>query len=185
MQKGFYFDQSRCIGCYTCVVACKDWHDIPAGPESWRRVVSIERGKFPNLFVAYLSLACCNCARPRCIETCPAGAITKRKEDGIVVVDKKLCLGKDDCGVCKESCPYDVPQFGTEENAKMGMCDFCLDRLAANKNPICVDACPMMALDAGSMDRLKAKYGGMKEAAGFVYSAEARPSVMFKPKKEE
>jgi len=35
MQLGFYFDQTRCVGCLTCVVACKDWHDIPAGPANW------------------------------------------------------------------------------------------------------------------------------------------------------
>jgi anaerobic dimethyl sulfoxide reductase subunit B (iron-sulfur subunit) len=34
MQVGFYFDQTRCIGCNACRVACKDWHDIAAGPEN-------------------------------------------------------------------------------------------------------------------------------------------------------
>ncbi len=34
MQLTFYFDQSRCTGCETCVVACKDWHDLPAGSAS-------------------------------------------------------------------------------------------------------------------------------------------------------
>jgi anaerobic dimethyl sulfoxide reductase subunit B (iron-sulfur subunit) len=148
-------------------------------------VVSIERGKFPNLFVAYLSLACCNCVQPLCIEVCPVAAITKRKEDGIVVVNKELCLGKDECGVCKEACPYDAPQFEVEKNAKMQMCNFCLDRLTVNKNPICVDACPMMALDSGPMDKLKAKYGEIREATGFIYSEEAGPSIIFKPKKVE
>jgi anaerobic dimethyl sulfoxide reductase subunit B (iron-sulfur subunit) len=38
MQLAFYFDQTRCTGCYTCAVACKDWHDVPAGPASWMRV---------------------------------------------------------------------------------------------------------------------------------------------------
>ena len=45
-QMGFYFDQTRCTGCYACVVACKDWHDIDAGPVSWMRVNTIEKGKF-------------------------------------------------------------------------------------------------------------------------------------------
>ncbi|MEE8174036.1 MAG: 4Fe-4S binding protein [Dehalococcoidia bacterium] len=31
----FYFDQTRCTGCYACSVACKDWDDVPAGPASW------------------------------------------------------------------------------------------------------------------------------------------------------
>ena len=41
MQLAFYFDQTRCTGCYACVVACKDWHDIPAGPASWMRVTGL------------------------------------------------------------------------------------------------------------------------------------------------
>ena len=60
MQKGFYFDQTRCTGCYTCMIACKDWHEIDIGsePEDWIRVVPIEKGIFPDLFAAYLILPC-------------------------------------------------------------------------------------------------------------------------------
>ena len=181
MQRGFYFDQSRCIGCYSCVIACKDWHDIPAGPASWIRVRCIEEGKFPDLHVAFLSVMCYHCAQPLCVQACPHVSITKRKEDGIVVVDRGLCLGKKECGFCKKACPYDAPQFGDEENAKMQMCDFCFDRLAENKNPVCVEACPMMALKVGPMDELKTKYGGLKEATGFVFFEEAGPSIIFKP----
>ena len=36
-QMGFYFDQTRCIGCYTCSVACKDWHNIPE-KVNWRQI---------------------------------------------------------------------------------------------------------------------------------------------------
>jgi len=43
-QIGFYVDQTRCMGCAACVIACKQWHDIPAGPASWMRVQSIEEG---------------------------------------------------------------------------------------------------------------------------------------------
>lgn len=182
MQFGFYLDQTRCIGCYTCVVACKDWHDVEAGPASWRRVITIERGKFPNIFVAFLPTACYHCADPSCISACPIDAISKRKADGIVVVDREKCLGKDACGLCKEACPYEVPQFGAEENAKAQRCNFCLDRLAEGKKPICVAACPTRALDAGPLDELKAKYGDVKEAAGFAYSAKTNPSIVFRAK---
>ena len=178
MQIGFYFDQTRCIGCYTCIVACKDWHDVPAGPASWRRVTTIEKGKFPELLVAFLSTSCCHCAEPTCVPACPVGAIAKREEDGVVVMDREACLGKDNCELCLEVCPYDVPQFGAEDNAKMQKCDFCLDRLAENKEPICVAACLLRALDAGSLDELEAKYGDAKEAEGFVYSAEVKPSII-------
>jgi len=179
MQLGFYFNQARCTGCDTCRIACKDWHDIPAGPASWIRVLTIERGKFPNLSVAHLAIPCYHCAEPPCVPACPVGAITKRKEDGIVVVDRETCLGKDNCELCKEACPYDAPQFGAEDNAKMQKCNLCLDRLTENKVPICVGACPLRALDGGPVDELKAKYGDGKEAEGFVYSPEAKPSVVF------
>ena len=44
MHIGFYFDQTRCTGCSACRVACKDWNDIPAGPENWMRVLYTEKG---------------------------------------------------------------------------------------------------------------------------------------------
>ena len=184
MQMGFYFDQTRCIGCYTCIVACKDWHDIPAGPASWRWVTTIEKGKYPDLFVVFLTNACYHCAEPACVSACPVDAISKRKQDGIVVVDRETCLGKNSCEMCSQTCPYDAPQFGAEENAKMQKCDFCLDRLAKNKKPVCVDACPMRALDAGPIEELRAKYGDIRQAEGFVYSDKLIPSVVFEPKKD-
>ena len=76
------------------------------------------------------------------------------------------------------------PQFEAEENAKMQKCHFCLDRLAENKKPACVDACPMRAMDAGPMEELRAKYGDIREAEGFVYSEKLNPCIVFKPKKD-
>lgn len=184
MQMGFYFDQTRCTNCYVCVVACKDWNDVPAGPASWRRVTSIERGEFPNVFVAAFSSSCYHCAVPLCLAACPVMAITKRREDGIVIVDREVCIGGDECEfACREACPYDMPQFGPNPNPKMQKCNFCIDRLTGNKRPICVDSCPTYALDAGPLDVLAAKYGDIKEAEGFVYSTDTRPSIVIKPKR--
>ncbi len=146
--------------------------------------MTMEQGKYPDLFVAFLSSSCYHCVEPSCIPACPVNAITKRREDGIVVVDREACLGKDNCSLCLEACPYDAPQFGAEENAKMQKCDFCIDRLAQNKKPICVDACPMRALDAGPIEELRAKYGNITSAEGFVYSEKLVPAVVFKPKKD-
>ena len=115
---------------------------------------------------------------------CPVNAITKRSEDGIVVVDREACLGNDSCAAfCREGCTYDVPAFGPEPGAKMQKCDLCLERWAEGKEPICVEACPSRALDAGPLDELKAKYGNIREAEGFIYSEETKPSIIFKPKR--
>ena len=125
MQRGFYFDQTRCIGCFTCCVACKDWHDIPAGPAHWRRITPIEEGKFPQPFLAYLSGACYHCEEPLCAVVCPAEAI-ERREDGIVTVDREKCQEAARCGItatngtgqahvsaCEVTCPahVDVPGY--------------------------------------------------------------------------
>jgi Pyruvate/2-oxoacid:ferredoxin oxidoreductase delta subunit len=124
-QIAFYFDQTRCIGCFTCCVSCKDWHDIPAGPAHWRRVISFEEGKFPQSFLAYLSAACYHCEDPLCAVVCPAEAIIKR-EDGVVVVDREKCQenarrgitvtngnGRIDISACEVTCPahVDIPGY--------------------------------------------------------------------------
>lgn len=108
MQYGFYFDQTRCIGCHTCAVACKDNHDVDAGTAKWVRVATLESGRFPNPFLAFLFSSCFHCEEPACALACPVSAISKRDEDGIVVVDREKCKGKEKCAdsaPCHVSCP--------------------------------------------------------------------------------
>ena len=180
MQVGFYFDQTRCIGCDTCVVACKDYNNIPTGI-NWNRVSTIESGDGYPPFVAFLVMQCYHCITPACLKACPVDAIVKRQEDGIVIVDKEKCQGYDSCGSCLEACPYNVPVFKGRD-AKMEKCDFCIDRLITNKKPICVDSCPTRALDAGNIEDLRIKYGDINEASGFIYSVETESCIVFKPK---
>jgi anaerobic dimethyl sulfoxide reductase subunit B (iron-sulfur subunit) len=183
-QYGFYIDQSRCIGCFTCAVACKDWHDIDAGPAKWMRIKEIEKGKFPDLYLAFLPIPCFHCANPTCIKSCPVEAIIKRESDGIVTIIQEKCLGKAECGSkCLKACPWDVPQFGALENAKMEKCNLCIDRIEKGNQTICVEACPVYALDVAPFEELKKKYGPGEEAEGFKGSDKIQPSVIFKAKK--
>jgi anaerobic dimethyl sulfoxide reductase subunit B (iron-sulfur subunit) len=183
LQVGFYFDQTRCIGCSACAVACKDWHDIDAGPERWMRILYNEKGKFPNVFVSYVIHPCFHCEDPVCIPVCPVAAITKRKEDGIVVVDSEKCIGNELCdSKCLKACPYKAPQFGPKEGAKMHKCNYCLDRELEGKQPICVEACRTHALDSGYLDELKKRYGENKMADNFNYSERTKPAIIFKSK---
>ena len=115
---------------------------------------------------------------------CPSHAITKRESDGVVVVDSATCLGNVKCKtLCLKACPWDAPQFGPEENAKMQKCDLCLERLEQGRQTICVEACPMYALDVGPLEELKAKYGNTVDAEGFRNSERFKPSVTFHPKR--
>ncbi len=183
MQMKFFFNQSRCTGCYTCVVACKDWHDIPAGPVSWIKISAIESGKYPTPSLNYLVTTCFHCAEPLCLKACPVDAIQKRSQNGIVIVDSELCIGGEACKfACKKTCPYDVPQFAVETNPKMQKCHLCAERWGVQKKPICVEACPMRALDAGPSKEIEDKYGHIQIAAGFVYSKRVKPSIIFRPK---
>ena len=167
--------------CYACVVACKDWNDIQTDEVNWRRCETIEKGRFPNLFVSFLTISCLHCENPACEDVCPSGAIEKREDNGIVVVDQDICLGTD-CEACADACPYSIPQFGEGTDSKMEKCDFCLERWAQGKKPICVNSCPTRALDAGPIGELQEKYGGIRLAEGFIYSEQTKPAIIFRPK---
>ena len=148
MQYGIYIDQNRCTGCMACVVACKDWHDVPAGPVSYIQLKTIEKGTYPDLFVAFLPTLCYHCKEPACVSVCPVEAVTKREEDGIVTVDQNICLGKEDCGQCLEACPYQAPCFF---DGKAVICDLCYQRLRDKKGEgvkktACEAVCPAGAI---------------------------------------
>jgi anaerobic dimethyl sulfoxide reductase subunit B (iron-sulfur subunit) len=148
-QYGFSFDQTKCIQCHGCELACKTWRQLEIGIR-WRQVKTIWSGDYPTVKNLSLSLACMHCHDPQCIKACPEDAISKRAEDGIggiVVVDPALCTG---CQACQAVCPFDVPQYGSD--GKMQKCDMChplidLETLA----PPCVATCPTAALGIGLM----------------------------------
>ncbi|CAG1015388.1 partial anaerobic dimethyl sulfoxide reductase subunit B (DMSO reductase iron- sulfur subunit), partial [Anaerolineales bacterium] len=96
MQYAFYYDQSRCMGCETCLVACKDWNGVKPGPAKWRRITITEDGTFPALTVFNLIMSCNHCEEPVCVEVCPTEAIFKR-EDGIVIVNRSVCENNLEC----------------------------------------------------------------------------------------
>ena len=150
-QMGFDFDTQRCVQCHACEIACKSLHHIELGLK-WRRVVNIWDGQYPEVINRTLSLSCMHCGDPACEAVCPSGAISKRTEDGIVVVDRDKCIG---CHSCFLACPFGVPQFGRD--GRMQKCDFCLDRLMEGKEPACVATCPTEALHFGAMGSLAKK----------------------------
>lgn len=153
-QYGFLFDVDRCIFCHACEVACKSTRDVEPGL-NWRKVIEIWAGDFPEVTRTFISLSCLHCAEPTCADVCPTGAIAKREEDGIVVVDKDKCTG---CQACYDACPHGVPQFGSD--GTMQKCDFCLER---GIKPACTDICPANALFYGTMEEL-AKLATEKKA---------------------
>ena len=129
-------------------MACEAVNDIGPG-KKWMRVVEIWGGVYPNITRAFFTLACMHCGKATCIKACPAGAISKRDDDGIVVVDRDKCIGRDGCRECFSVCPYGVPQFS--EEGIVEMCDFCT---GIDIEPACMAWCPTEALKVGALDDL-------------------------------
>ena len=161
-QYGFYFDSTRCTGCRTCEMACKDYNDLPA-TYAFRRVYDYEGGDWtdngdgtftPAAYAYHVSMACNHCEMPACVANCPQGALEKNDETGLVFRDEEKCIG---CGTCVKSCPYEVPVVDTE-TMKSAKCDGCASRVAEGKMPICVEACPLRALEFGDIDELRAAH---------------------------
>lgn len=168
-QYGFFVDVSKCTGCKTCMVACKDGHFAQPGMNlrkvreysggTWRK--TNEGAWKQDVFAYYVSLSCNHCSDPACVKVCPTGAHFKRKEDGLVVIDTKKCIG---CGMCAKACPYDAPVLDAQAK-KMRKCDGCLDRLSQLKAPLCVEACPQRAIAFGPIDELRKQYGKVDAVA--------------------
>ncbi|MBR2835675.1 MAG: 4Fe-4S binding protein [Coriobacteriales bacterium] len=181
-QLGFYINADNCIGCKACVAACKDKNDLPLG-EKMRRVfeyagcdwdVSETGACMPSNFFAYsISIACNHCAEPACVASCPVGAMTKREEDGIVYVDKELCIG---CGTCAQVCPYGAPYLGVDDLSCK--CDFCMDLIDEGKTPYCVAICPTRCLEFGDIEELRAKYGNVDGIEPIPMNTGTMPSLV-------
>lgn len=178
----FYFDSSACSGCKTCQMACKDKNDLAPG-QVWRRVYEISGGGWrqqgsawqQDVFAYNLSMSCNHCEDPICVKNCPTQALFKRA-DGIVQIDQGLCIG---CQYCSWVCPYGALQFNPEKGV-MGKCDFCADYIDEGKNPSCVDACPMRALDFGDYTDLLQKYGPSDQVYPLPDVAITGPSICIK-----
>ena len=149
-QYGFYMDSDRCIKCWACEIACKQWNGIEAGTIARRKVHEVTSGTFPNVKRTFVSMSCMHCAEPACAAVCPAGAITKR-EDGIMVVDKEKCIG---CRYCFFACPFGVPQYNDQG---MDKCDCCIGNgVTPGDTPHCVATCPTKALHFGTLEEMSA-----------------------------
>jgi nitrate reductase / nitrite oxidoreductase, beta subunit len=121
-----------------------NWEEILGGEFSKRsKDVNFEGvqkeiyGQFENTFMMYLPRLCEHCLNPTCVAACPSGAIYKREEDGIVLIDQDKCRG---WRMCVSGCPYKKIYYNWS-SGKSEKCIFCFPRIEAGEPTVCSETC--------------------------------------------
>lgn len=159
-KKGMLNDTSKCIGCLSCAIACKEVNKLPdvykyapaTGGDTYTTVRITERGEKAKPQLINLKVQCMHCSRASCVQVCPTGAAYKR-EDGIVIIDQDTCIG---CKYCVFACPYNVPGKSLETGT-VRKCIYCEPRLKEGKITACAEACPAKAIEFGDYEELLEK----------------------------
>ena len=166
--RSILFDATKCIGCRQCVHACKDWNEHPRtsvyemSSSNW---ITMEPPVLEGLSPLWARNSCMHCEFPMCAAVCPTEAITKY-EEGPVAINQDACIG---CEYCIHACPWDVITKD-DINGKASKCTMCSDRVSESKEPFCVQACPVDALDFGLREEIaEAAEARAREAGGYVY----------------
>ncbi|MBL4874405.1 MAG: nitrate reductase subunit beta [Rhodobacteraceae bacterium] len=94
-------------------------------------------GEYENTFMMYLPRLCEHCLNPTCVAACPSGAIYKREEDGIVLIDQDKCRG---WRMCVSACPYKKIYYNWE-SGKSEKCTFCYPRIESGLPTVCSETC--------------------------------------------
>ncbi|MGA4669977.1 nitrate reductase subunit beta [Propionibacteriaceae bacterium Y1923] len=93
--------------------------------------------EFEQTYMFYLPRICEHCLNPSCVASCPSGAIYKRSEDGIVLVDQDRCRG---WRMCVSGCPYKKIYFN-HSTGKAEKCTFCYPRIEVGIPTVCAETC--------------------------------------------
>jgi NADPH-dependent glutamate synthase beta subunit-like oxidoreductase len=151
-QLGLMIDLNLCIGCRTCIVACRNHHEIidhtkamPNEIPYYLRVKNRIQGVFPNISADSWVVPCQHCNDPDCAGACPEGAISKDPQTGVVCIDKDLCDGcnvsiwddtssKNLTSPCKVNCPAHMNVQGYVRLAAKGKFEEAL-KLMKEDNP--------------------------------------------------
>ncbi|BDZ42392.1 nitrate reductase subunit beta [Paraoerskovia sediminicola] len=88
-------------------------------------------------FMFYLPRICEHCLNPACVASCPSGAMYKRAEDGIVLVDQDQCRG---WRMCVTGCPYKKVYFN-HKTGKAEKCTMCYPRIEVGLPTVCSETC--------------------------------------------
>lgn len=167
-----YIDVTKCDGCRACMVACKNWNDLPAEhtdflgsvqshtkttADTWNVLQYIEHENSKGgLEYLFRHSSCFHCTDAACQKVCPESAISYT-DFGSVVIDQDKCVG---CGYCVQNCPFEVISLkeykdkNGETYRKSHKCTMCTDRLEEGLQPACVTTCHTGAMEFGKKDEM-------------------------------
>ncbi len=100
--------------------------------EQKRQLFAIER-----LVFFYFPRICNHCLNPACVASCPSGALYKRGEDGIVLLDQERCRS---WRSCVSACPYKKTYYNWS-TGKSEKCILCFPRVETGQAPACFHSC--------------------------------------------
>lgn len=165
---GYVVDTTKCIGCGSCVRACKAENDVaddfyrtwveryeisednevrvdsPKGAYDSFEKDRTEEGKMVKGF--FVPKLCNHCRTSCCTQVCPVGA-TFTTPDGVVLVDRNHCIG---CAYCVQACPYGS-RFIDHRKGYADKCTLCYHRITKGIVTACVQACPVDARIVGNL----------------------------------
>jgi len=111
--------------------------ELTKGDPILARIATKVRTEFEQTYLFYLPRICEHCLNPSCAASCPSGAIYKRTEDGIVLVDQDRCRG---WRMCVTGCPYKKVYFN-HRTGKAEKCTFCFPRIEVGIPTVCAETC--------------------------------------------
>lgn len=158
---GILIDISRCVGCNSCALACKESNNLPdkdqvpeaLDPQTYTFVQPVSLTTAAGeVATRYVKRQCMHCLDAACVSACPAAAMYS-SGTGPVVYRAVRCLG---CRYCEAGCPFTIPRFNWDNGVtpKINKCWMCYERLAEGGQPACVAACPSGALHFDKRERL-------------------------------
>jgi Fe-S-cluster-containing dehydrogenase component len=169
--KAMIQDNTRCIGCRACMIACKAWNERPAdhtdffaGP-GYQNPRDLDANNYTLITFNEITTGarpdwvfgrqlCQHCDHPACASACPTTALRKT-ELGPVVFNANRCIG---CRACMQACPFLIPKYDYESRAPLiHKCTFCADRIEAQLKPACAMVCPTGAISFGDRDDMVAE----------------------------
>lgn len=172
---GILIDLTRCTGCESCVLACKQANRRP-NPDQVPTQLCSEAYSFldahtvlnadGNLETQKVKRQCMHCLQPACVAACTVGAL-RRQSNGAVTYDASKCFG---CRYCQYACPFGIPTYDWDN--PLGLihkCEMCAHRLEEGQLPACVGACPNGAIRFGPRAALIAQAHAQIESNPFRY----------------